>query len=492
LIEFLIFFIYLLDIIFIEDDPFIEERRLMLFLIPVILALAYRGFNKMIINFYEDGELSSISLVVPSVIGMLNFITLQNSVLGDFIFSLILAIVLIAIHKIVTLYIKIEILMSYVFVLLALGVLFPKSFYITDFQEPMWDMLKAGPPGTLTQILTFSLPLALVAVGASFNERAGVINIGLEGILIFATFTAIYFTTHNPSNTISDPYMGLIAAIIVGGLVGLVHGIMTITFKGEQIVTGVAINLLAVGMTGLLTALIWQPGKSEIVKGDHQFEDVDLFELEIFGLRYGRLFDFLSFENFLSIDLTGLPLVGSFFEEIPDLVYVFQRQTPALYIGIMVLPLCHILLFKTPIGLRIRAIGENPEAAATAGINVHKYQYFAVILSGMLTGLAGGIIAFEVALFTEKMTSGLGFYALAIMIFGKWTVLGSVGAAFLFGFFKVSSRNISTIPALASNTPGDIINLIPNLIAILALAGFIGRAIPPKAIGKAYDPGGGE
>jgi hypothetical protein len=125
-----------LDIIFIEDDPFIEERRLMLFLIPVILALAYRGFNKMIINFYEDGELSSISLVVPSVIGMLNFITLQNSVLGDFIFSLILAIVLIAIHKIVTLYIKIEILMSYVFVLLALGVLFPKSFYITDFQEP--------------------------------------------------------------------------------------------------------------------------------------------------------------------------------------------------------------------------------------------------------------------------------------------------------------------------------------------------------------------
>ncbi|MHA2279144.1 MAG: ABC transporter permease subunit, partial [Candidatus Kariarchaeaceae archaeon] len=122
-------------------------------------------------------------------------------------------------------------------------------------------------------------------MGASFNERAGVINIGLEGILIFATFTAIYFTTHNPSNTISDPYMGLIAAIIVGGLVGLVHGIMTITFKGEQIVTGVAINLLAVGMTGLLTALIWQPGKSEIVKGDHQFEDVDLFELEIFGLR---------------------------------------------------------------------------------------------------------------------------------------------------------------------------------------------------------------
>jgi simple sugar transport system permease protein len=253
--------------------------------------------------------------------------------------------------------------------------------------------------------------------------------------------------------------------------------------KAEQIVTGVAINLFAAGATALLTALIWTPGKSDSLTDDQFFEKVRLLEIPVLG----KILDALQFKNF-----EGAPLIGGFFKEFPDPIIVFNNQNPIIYIGILLIPLGHLLLFKSTIGLRIRAIGEYPQAAATAGINVHKYQYFAVILSGMLTGFAGAIIAFELKLFFAEMTLGQGFYSLAIMIFGKWTVFGSLGAALFFGFFRTMSIKIAVATDLAPNTPPPVINVIPNIIALLALAGFIGRARPPGSIGVPYDPNEGE
>lgn len=479
-IELIIFLIFLIDISFDKTNQDIIDRRGLFFTIPLTLGIIHSAFNRAIdrklIQLPEELKLSKLMLAVPSILAMLNFITLRGNVISDFVFSIVFGLIIIAIHKAIVFYFDVDIVVSYLLVIMGILLFFGDSSYINNFETPLWDLIKR--PLTLRNILTFSLPLALTAMGAAFNERAGVINIGLEGLLVMSAFGAIYFAIR-----FDNPWMGLFGAVLMGGLLGLVHGILTITMKAEQIVTGVAINLFAAGATALLTALIWTPGKSDSLTDSQIFEKVVIFDIPILGTILEAL-QFKNFEDWL--------FVGSFFGEYPDPLIVFNNQTPAIFLGILLLPLGHILLFKTTIGLRIRAIGESPQAAATAGINVHKYQYFAVILSGMLAGFAGGIIAFELKLFFAEMTLGQGFYSLAIMIFGKWTVIGSVGAAMFFGFFRTMSIKIAVNPDLATNTPPPVINVIPNILALLALAGFIGRARPPASIGKPYDPNEGE
>lgn len=517
-IELIIFIIFLIDVIFEDTNQVIIERRGLFFSLAIVMGLIHSIFNNLIdrkiIQLPEEFKLSRLMLVIPTILAMLNFITLRGNLITDFTFSLIFGLIIMALHKVIVLYFDVDTVVSYIFLFLAIMIFFSDSFYINNFETPLWDLLKR--PLTLRNILTFSLPLALTAMGAAFNERAGVINIGLEGLLVMSAFGAVYFAIR-----FDNPWMGLLGAIMMGGLLGLVHAFLTITMKSEQIVTGVAINLFAAGATALLTALIWTPGKSDSLNEVQIFEKVNYFNMN-FHLNLGffeHTFDmsrFLKAIRFSNIDrLIGTngikdwsimghrvdkwPVIGhifkimvNFFSEFPDPLLVFNNQTPAIFLGILLLPLGHILLFKTKIGLRIRAIGESPQAAATAGINVHKYQYFAVILSGMLTGFAGGIIAFELKLFFAEMTLGQGFYSLAIMIFGKWTVIGAVGAALFFGFFRTMSIKISVAPDLAPNTPPPIVNVIPNIIALLALAGFVGRARPPASIGIPYDPNEGE
>jgi len=324
---------------------------------------------------------------------------------------------------------------------------------------------------TFAQMLLAAMPIMLTAMGATFNERAGNINIGLEGIMIWGAWTAVYVTY-----VTNNPFLGALAAVFAGAMIGLLHAIMTITFKAEQIVTGVAINLLALGMTQVLTLQIW--GK-QFTPTVNKMQPIKIFEIPVLG----PILKVFSFETYYNV-----PVIGGFLKGIPDIVGALNNKHPLIYIGLLLIPLCHILLFKTNIGLRIRVIGEHPQAAATAGINVHKYQYFAVILSGALAGLGGAVLSIgNNNIYKSGIVGGRGFIALAAMIFGKWTIIGSALASMLFGYFFSLNINLSiTVPAFS--IPPPLVNTIPYIVAILALAGFIGKARPPKHIGKPYDP----
>ncbi len=340
---------------------------------------------------------------------------------------------------------------------------------ILTFHRRVWLNLLSTI--TVKQTIIWSMPIILTAIGAAYNERSGVINIGLEGIMIWGAWSAVFFTSIT-----GNPWLGVLGAIFVGFLVALLHAVFTITFKAEQIITGVAINLLALGLTGMLTTLIWQPGRSNPVG---RLDPIDFYSIPVLG----NILGFIRFRNYFQV-----PVIGTILKYIPDPIDAFSGHTGLVYIGIIIIPLAHFFLFHTTIGLRIRVIGEHPQAAATAGIPVRKYQYFAVILSGILSSLGGAMISLRLGLFADNMIKGQGFIALVAMIFGKWTVIGSVFASLLFGYFIYISIVLPISGTLSNKVPPPIINMIPYVIAIVALAGYIGRARPPKAVGKPYDP----
>jgi simple sugar transport system permease protein len=325
----------------------------------------------------------------------------------------------------------------------------------------MWKLLISTDMVNLT--ISISMPILVTAIGATFNERAGVINIGLEGIMIWGAWAAIYFT-----DVTGNMWLGLLGALLFGFLISLLHAVFTITFKAEQIVTGVAVNLLALAMTEVLSQLHWESLEAWDI--DKSFDSIDLLDIPVLGV----VFKYLSLETYIDDPLF-------------DPVQVLNNHNILVYFGLLLIPFCHILLFHTPFGLRIRVIGEHPQAAATAGISVKRYQYIAVIISGILSGFGGAILGFQVALFNSDMTGGRGFTALAAMIFGKWTVLGSAFAALFFGYFFSLQLKLQTV-IRGIGIPVPILQMFPPVVAIMTLAGFIGRARPPKAIGQAYDP----
>ncbi len=341
---------------------------------------------------------------------------------------------------------------------------------ILGYHYQMWETIFATR--TLSQTLILGLPIVLVAVGAAFNERSGVINIGVEGVMLVGAWGSVYFTW-----VFNNPFIGVLGGILISGLTGLVHAFFTVTLKSEQIVTGVAINLIALGLTNTLTTLIWRPGRSDPIT---TLPIIDIYSLPVLGpyiglLRFSRYF--------------GVPVLGDILKLIPDPLELINGHSFLIYFAVLLLPLANIFLFKTNIGLRIRSIGESPHTAATAGIPVRKYQYFAVILSAMFAGLGGTVLAMETGLFQENMTLGQGFIGLVAMIFGNWTILGAIAAGFFFGYFYAISIALPTTPGLLdSSVPGPLIRSLPFLIALFALAGFMGKTRPPKAIGKAYDP----
>ena len=256
------------------------------------------------------------------------------------------------------------------------------SYFITDafdiqnifiFHIEVWTILL--DTSTFNAMLRLSMPIALTAMGATFNERVGNINIGLEGIMLWGAWAAVYF-----SYTTGNAWAGVFAAMMFGILISLIHAILTITFKAEQIVTGVAINLLALGLTNVLTLVIWETQYSPLVDTIPKF---NFFTIPILG----DILQFLSFSQY-----SNFPVVGIIFDTIPDPIKILNNHNIMIYIGILLIPILHILLFKTNIGLRFRVIGEHPQTAATAGINVIKYQYAAVLISGALAGLGGSFL----------------------------------------------------------------------------------------------------
>lgn len=240
------------------------------------------------------------------------------------------------------------------------------------------------------------------------------------------------------SQSSGNAWIGVLAAILVGGLLGLLHGVITIRFAGNQIVSGTGINIFALGFTGYMSSVVW-------------------------GSRGGSVGY-----------VPGLPD-----ESIPLLrdIPIIRDITPLVYVMIIITVVSYIVLFKTPFGLRIRAVGERPDAADTAGINVYKTKYLCVIISGMLAGLGGAFLSLDqLNLFAGGMTGGRGFIALAAMIFGKWMPFGAFGASLMFGFADALQMRLQPLGLL----PPQLILTIPYILTVAVLAGVVGKANPPS------------
>ncbi len=307
----------------------------------------------------------------------------------------------------------------------------------------MWDYLVYFVNATvLAAALRMATPLILTSMGGIFAERSGVINIGLEGMMLVGAFTGMltsYFT--------GQPWLGLIGALLAGALMGLVHAVASVTYKVNQVVSGTAINIFAGGVT-------------------------------VFLLRW--IFDVAGTSPAVSrLPVVTIPLIN----RIPLIGPIFGTHNIMVYMALIIVVLVHIFLFRTVWGLRLRSVGEHPKAADTVGINVFLTRYLAVIVSGAMAGLGGAYLSIaHLSRFGDQMTAGRGFIALAAMIFGKWTPFGALGASLLFGFANAVQMRLQEL-----GIPSQFVQMVPYILTMVALAGFIGRATPPKAIGKPYE-----
>ena len=284
-----------------------------------------------------------------------------------------------------------------------------------------------------------STPILLGALCGILCERAGIINIGIEGQMLMAAF--IGFMTNVWTGNL---FLSVLAGMATGALLGLLHAFMSVTLKLDQIIGGTVINILGLGLTGFFyTAGLTTEGKIQ-------------------PLNLGFLAD--------------IPLIGP----------VLFTNPPITYAAIILVFVLQFVLFRTTWGLRTRAVGEHPRAADTLGINVFATRYINVILGGAVAGLAGAFLTLEaVGSFERAMTNGRGFVALAVMVFGKWNPLGVWGAALLFGFANAIQTQIQFAGVL--EIPHQFIGMLPYLLTIIVLAGFVGRARPPAADGVPYE-----
>jgi general nucleoside transport system permease protein len=304
--------------------------------------------------------------------------------------------------------------------------------------------------------LEFAALLLLPALGGVISERSGVVNIAMEGMMLTGAFASVMVTlaaNHFGLSSAICVLCGLLAAIVAGGLMALLHAYFSIQFKTDQIVSGVAINIIALGLTSYL-----------------------LFEIVPVGVP--------SLPDRLRLPVPPLgPLAN-----IPFLGPVLFQQNVIFYITLLLLFGMHFLLFRTNIGLRIRAVGEHPQAADTAGVNVRLLRYLCVVSSGLLSGLGGAYLALGVAgLFNPNMTNGRGFIALAAVIFGKYTPLGAAGACLIFGLGIALSYAWQGLGSTANVI--NLLNTLPYIFTLIALVGLVGRTTPPAADGVPYDPG---
>lgn len=294
----------------------------------------------------------------------------------------------------------------------------------------------------LAASIRLAVPLGFAALGGMYSERAGVLNIALEGMLLTGAFTsaAVTFYTNNLG-------VGVLAALLAGGIVGLLHAFLCVNLGVNQLVSGLAINLVASGLTSFWARLIFNGATTQQLRG--------ITAITIPGL-------------------ASIPWIGK-------LLFI---QDPLVYLLILLTIFSTYFLFHTSPGLSLRAVGEYPQAADTAGISVTKVRYLAVIVSGSLASLGGAYLSLvQVKYFAEGMSAGKGFIAIAALIFGKWHPLGSGLASLLFGATEALQLRIQ---ALGVNIPYQFLIMLPYAVALIALIGLVGKSPPPAALGLNY------
>lgn len=302
---------------------------------------------------------------------------------------------------------------------------------------------------TWQNALQFAALLLLPALGGTISERSGVVNIAMEGMMLVGAYTGVVVAV-----TTNSVWMGLLGAVICGGLISLIHAVVSINFKADQVISGIAINIIALGLTNYL-----------------------LFVQTPNGAGFPALAANLRLPVLSWGPLANIPFLGP----------VLFQQNIIFYLAILILLAIHYLLFHTNIGLRVRAVGEHPQAADTAGVNVRLVRYCCVVGSGLLSGLAGAFLSLGiVGIFNTNMTDGRGYIALAAVIFGKYTPLGAAGACLVFGLGEALSYSA---PLQQAGIDSNLIGTIPYILTMIALIGFVGRTVAPAADGFPYEPG---
>lgn len=303
--------------------------------------------------------------------------------------------------------------------------------------------------------LVFATAIIFASLGGVFSEKSGVTNLGLEGLMVFGAFAAGvggYYAEQAGLGGTAAAWVGVLSAAVFGIAVSLIHAVASITFKADQVISGIVINFLAAGSTLYMVKLLFE--------GDGDT---------------GRIQGF----NEISIPyLADIPIAGK----------AFFQAYPTTYLAILLVIIGYFVLYKTPFGLRLRSVGEHPGAADTVGIKVNRLRYIGVMISGALAGIGGATITLTTTnMFSHNTVSGQGYIAIAAMIFGKWNPLGAFGAAVFFGFSQ-AIRNYVQLFAWSQSIPQEIIFMLPYLLTIIVLVAAVGRSRAPAALGQLYDP----
>ncbi|NVK01557.1 MAG: ABC transporter permease [Oceanospirillaceae bacterium] len=309
----------------------------------------------------------------------------------------------------------------------------------------------------LDSTLRLATPLILCAMAGLFSERSGIVDIGLEGKMLAGAFAAAATTAVTGS-----VWLGLIAAMGVAICMALLHGFACITHRGDQVVSGLAINILAAGLSVVL-GIAWfhRGGQTPSLSGDQRFSPLELPFAEM---------------------IADVPFLGQVYAGL------ISGHNLLVYLAFLAVPLTYLMVYKTRFGLRLRAVGENPQAVDTAGISVAWLRYRAVIMAGLFCGLAGAYLSIALgAGFVRDMSAGKGYIALAALIFGKWRPVPAMFACLLFGFLEALATRLQGVDLpLVGQIEVQFMQALPYLLTVILLAGFIGRAVAPKAIGVPY------
>ena len=320
----------------------------------------------------------------------------------------------------------------------------------------MWTLIEQIFP----YAIMFTVPLLITALGGLFSERSGVTNIGLDGLMIFGAFASAFSITKlQPimDNNMLAIWLGILIAMVVGVLVSLLHAFAAINLNADQVISGTAINLMASAITIYLARQITGSGNIKIPEAFTP-GDVKIF----------------------NVNLSNIPIIGDLF---------FTKSYPTTWLVLAIVLFSAFVLSKTAFGLRLKACGENPHAAEAAGVSVRKMRYIGVMLSGAFAGLGGAVIIVTYSGQFTGNVSGLGFLALAALIFGQWRPFGVLGATFFFGF-ATTIANVSQVVPQFQVIPPVFLKIFPYVVTIIALIIFSKSSRAPKAVGEPYDPSG--